>query len=276
MTIAECLKLTVRLEGATDSARLDLETLLAWVLKKDRAYLYTWPEKTLTAVEMARFNDALIRRSAGEPIAYIVGEKEFWSLSLSVNNSTLIPRPDTETLVEVALAHLCDGMTALDLGTGSGAIAIAIAHEKPSCKIVAIDSVADAVELAKQNCARFGLSNLTIYQSNWFEKLVGKKFNVIVSNPPYIDKNDPHLHHGDIRYEPLSALVADEDGLAAIRTIAREAVSHLHPNGWLIVEHGWQQAEAARMLLAEYGFAAVKTVKDYGGNDRVTMGNWVP
>ncbi len=256
----------------TETARLDLEVLLAWALKKDRTYLYTWPERELSGDEQECFDTAVERRKKGEPIAHIVGEKEFWSLPLYVDNSTLIPRADTETLVEAALEKINAPMKILDLGTGTGAIAIALASERPGCTIMAVDKSIHALTLAHKNCERHGLNNLTFMCSDWFGNIQEKDFDVIVSNPPYIDVTDPHLNEGDVIFEPQSALVAAEGGLADIKEIARSSVAYLKRGGWLMLEHGWRQAADVRNIFGEGKFTGIKTVQDYAGNDRVTIG----
>jgi release factor glutamine methyltransferase len=256
----------------SDSALLDAQILLAFVLDKPRSYLFTWPEKNLTDEQVQQFADLLARRHCGEPIAYIIGEKEFWSLPLKVSKATLIPRPDTETLVELVLEHLSgDDITCLDLGTGTGAIALALASEKPSWQIDALDFNADAVKLAQQNADNLKLAWVNIYQSDWFSKVeAGKKFDVIVSNPPYIDCDDENLTQGDVRFEPTSALVANEQGLADIKFIAKMACEFLTSHGRLYFEHGFEQGKAVRNILSTLGFDKAQTVQDLNGQDRIT------
>ncbi|PJC92033.1 peptide chain release factor N(5)-glutamine methyltransferase, partial [Aeromonas lusitana] len=210
---------------------------------------------------------------AGEPIAHLVGEREFWSLPLKVSPATLIPRPDTEVLVEQALARLPVGPCAvLDLGTGTGAIALAIKSERPDLNLWAVDRMPEAAALARANSAALGLP-IEVRDGSWFEPLSdAPRFAMIVSNPPYIDGADPHLNEGDVRFEPRSALVADEQGLADIRLIVAQAPAHLLPGGWLLLEHGWQQGEMVRQLLLQHGYREVASVRDYGDNERVTLG----
>ena len=206
-------------------------------------------------------------------MAYLTGVREFWSLPLMVSPATLIPRPDTECVVEQALARLpAEPCRILDLGTGTGAIALALASERPDCQVVAVDKVLDAVDLAQRNAARLNIANIDIRQSDWFSAVQGDRFQLIVSNPPYIDSEDRHLQQGDVRFEPLSALVASDAGLADIDYLIREARGFLEPGGWLVLEHGWQQGEAVRALFHQAGFLAVETGLDYGGNERLTMG----
>ncbi|MFC5076984.1 Release factor glutamine methyltransferase [Vibrio thalassae] len=265
-------------ESGSESPSLDAAVLLCHVLEKPRSYLLTWPEKALTPEEEQQFETLLTRRIAGEPVAYILGEREFWSLPLNVAPSTLIPRPDTERLVELALdkalAHAGD---ILDLGTGTGAIALALASELNSRSVMGVDYQVEAVELARSNATKLNISNCQFAQGSWFEPIdLVHKFSVIVSNPPYIDENDPHLSQGDVRFEPSSALVADNNGLADIETITAQAPNYLQVGGWLLFEHGFEQGQAVRDILASNGFCHVATEQDYAGNDRVTLGQWNP
>lgn len=258
----------------SDSPKRDAEILLSFVTGRARTYLLAFGETVLTAEQLAVLESLAARREQGEPIAYLVGEREFWSLPLSVSSATLIPRPDTECLVEQALAHLpATPCRILDLGTGTGAIALAIASERPDCSVVGGDIKADAVALARHNAEKLAINNVYFLQSSWFESVSGL-FTLIVSNPPYIDANDPHLNQGDVRYEPHSALVAPAEGLADLAEIIRQSPAYLAAGGWLMLEHGWQQAEAVQKLLKNAGFSAVMTHKDYGNNDRVTLGQW--
>ena len=273
--IAECVRFSAELEGISESARLDTEVLLAHALGKNRTYLYTWPEEQVATEAFAHFQAMLHRRQQGEPVAYIIGEQEFWSLPLYVNPSTLIPRPDTECLVEKALPYIRDTSTSrvLDLGTGTGAIALAIAQERARAAIVASDVSAEAVALAKRNVARHGAKHVQVIQSHWFEAIEGV-FDLIVSNPPYIDDSDAHLHRGDVRYEPRSALVAGEKGLSDLKQIVIGAREYLKPGAYLMVEHGWQQGEVVRALFVQAGYQEVATGRDYGGNDRICAGRY--
>ncbi|MFG1172752.1 peptide chain release factor N(5)-glutamine methyltransferase [Erwiniaceae bacterium CAU 1747] len=257
----------------SDSPKRDAEILLGWVSGKSRSWLIAFDDSELQADQLARLDALLARRAAGEPVAYLTGEREFWSLSLCVSPHTLIPRPDSEVLVEQALVRLPQGScSVLDLGTGTGAIALAIASERPDCQITGVDRIADAVGLARHNAARLSLVNACFLQSDWFSALAGKTFSTIVTNPPYIDAKDSHLSQGDVRFEPASALVAGDGGLADIKIIAAAAGEHLLAGGWLLLEHGWQQAQAVRQILRDNNFTSVETCQDYGGNDRVTVG----
>jgi release factor glutamine methyltransferase len=263
-----------------ESPRADADVLLCHLLDCRRSYLMTWPERELDVAQQARLQGWLSRRLNGEPIAHLIGEREFWSLPLKVSPATLIPRPDTEVLVEQALARLPPRPVApdqapcalLDLGTGTGAIALALKSERPDADVWAVDRMPEAAALARANSAALGLP-IEVRDGSWFEPLSGApRFGMIVSNPPYIDGADPHLAEGDVRFEPRSALVADEQGLADIRLIVAGAPAHLLPGGWLLLEHGWQQGEAVRQLLLQHGYSQVETVRDYGDNERVTLG----
>ncbi|HHQ4725270.1 peptide chain release factor N(5)-glutamine methyltransferase [Aeromonas veronii] len=261
-----------------ESPRADADVLLCHLLDCRRSYLMTWPERELDAAQQATLQTWLARRLNGEPIAHLVGEREFWSLPLKVSPATLIPRPDTEVLVEQALTKIPQGPCAvLDLGTGTGAIALALKSERPEVDVWAVDRMADAAVLARENSAALGLP-IEVRDGSWFEPLGEPdrdntpRFAVIVSNPPYIDGADPHLEQGDVRFEPRSALVADDAGLADIRHIVAHAPAYLLSDGWLLLEHGWDQGEAVRQLLRDGGYREVATVRDYGDNDRVTLG----
>ncbi len=256
-----------------ESPRADADALLCHLLDCRRSYLMTWPEHELDAAQQATLAGWLARRLNGEPIAHLIGEREFWSLPLKVSPATLIPRPDTEVLVEQALARLPGGPCALlDLGTGTGAIALALKSERPDADVWAVDRMPAAAALARTNSAALGLP-IEVCDGSWFAPLSdAPRFAMIVSNPPYIDGTDPHLHEGDVRFEPRSALVAEEQGLADIRLIVTQAPAHLVPGGWLLLEHGWDQGEAVRQLLLQQGYVQVETVRDYGDNERVTLG----
>lgn len=263
---------TLRLTHS-DSAKRDAEILLGFVTGRARTYLLAFGETPLTAEQVEQLTLLLARRERGEPVAYLVGEREFWSLPLSVSPATLIPRPDTECLVELALERLPAAPCAiLDLGTGTGAIALALASERPDCQLTGIDLQPEAVALAQHNAQKLAINNTRFLQGNWFTPVAGQKFALIASNPPYIDEADPHLVQGDVRFEPGSALVAAEQGLADLAAIVQQAADYLEPQGWLLLEHGWQQGENVRTLLNAKGFVAVATHRDYGGNDRVTLG----
>ena len=255
------------------TARLDAELLLAAALGKSRSYLHTWPEKIVSSESALTFSGYLLRRRAGEPVAYILGQQGFWKLDLEVAPHTLIPRPDTELLVETALDLLpASPARVLDLGTGSGAIALALASERPAWHVTAVDRVLEAVALAERNRQRLQLENVHVLTSHWFSALADQRFDLIISNPPYIAAGDVHLAQGDVRFEPESALVAGVDGLDDIREIIQAAPQHLNPGGRLMLEHGYDQADAVRQLLSGAGFAQVESRKDLGTHERITLG----
>ena len=255
------------------SAKLDAEWLLAAALGKAPSYLRTWPEREVPAETEARYLADLQRRRQGEPVAYILGRQGFWSLELEVAPHTLIPRPDTELLVEAALQLLpASPAGVLDLGTGTGAIALALAAERPAWQVTGVDRVAEAIALAQRNAARLGLANSNFVQSHWFSELAGQRFQLIVSNPPYIPSGDPHLQQGDVRFEPGSALISGADGLDDIRQIVSQAPGFLERGGWLLLEHGYDQAAQVRTLLSEGGFVDVESRQDYGGHLRISLG----
>jgi release factor glutamine methyltransferase len=267
-----------QLATCSDSAKLDAQLLLCFVINKEQSYLITWPEKSLSQTYVDDYLALLARRIKGEPIAYILGVREFWSLPFFVSPATLIPRPDTETLVELVLEKYGEhnSLHCLDLGTGTGAIALALSSELPTWKIQAIDFSFDAVLLAQRNAKALDLLTVTIYQSDWFSEVSKKtKFDLIVSNPPYIDSNDENLSVGDVRFEPMSALVANEQGLGDIKKITAQALEYLAIDGALFFEHGFEQGEAVRNILQGFGFTDIETVRDLNGHDRITWGKLV-
>ncbi|HEU0187158.1 MAG TPA: peptide chain release factor N(5)-glutamine methyltransferase [Gallionellaceae bacterium] len=301
---------TLGLDGST--ARIEAQCLLQHVLKVSRAWLLAHGERCLNADEQAQYQALLKRRLQGEPIAYILGEREFFGLNLRVTPATLIPRPDTELLVELALERIpkalsrpvghplparstpegapqlhCDPSAVphageglgereachvLDLGTGSGAIALAIAHARPAVSVTAVDASPAALQVAQGNARALALNNVAFVQGHWFGALGGRQFEVIVSNPPYIAAADPHLAQGDVRFEPQSALVSGMDGLDDLRSIVAQASAHLRPGGWLLLEHGYEQAAAVRALLRTAGLAEVFSARDLAGIERVSGG----
>ena len=272
MIVRQWLRAAIAQLAGSDSPKRDAEILLGFVTGKSRSWIIAFDDSLLSEDQLSLLSALLQRRINGEPVAYLTGQREFWSLSLTVSPDTLIPRPDTELLVEQALAHLpAEPVRVLDLGTGTGAIALAIASERPDCEVTGVDRIAAAVALAESNAQRLSIANARFRLSNWFSAVAGEQFAVIVSNPPYIDEADDHLQQGDVRFEPDSALVAGDNGLADIKLIAAGATEHLLSGGWLLLEHGWQQAEAVREILRENKFTHVATCQDYGGNDRVTF-----
>jgi release factor glutamine methyltransferase len=262
------------LDSGSDSARLDTELLLMHILQVNRAWLFTWPEKEISPDQTSRLSELLQRRAQGEPIAYLTGVREFWSLPLKVAPSTLIPRPDTETLIEWALSlTLPEHTRAVDLGTGTGAIALALASEHPTWQVSAVEFYSEAVELARENAERLGLA-VKVEQGSWFEPVQGT-YDLIVSNPPYIDPNDHHLNEGDVRFEPRSALVANNGGMSDIEHIIATAPQYLNANAWLLLEHGYDQADAVCDCLRQHGFIDVENRRDLGGQPRISAGRWV-
>jgi release factor glutamine methyltransferase len=255
------------------AAALEADLLLAVVLDKDRAWLFAHPGAAVTAEQAARFQALLERRAHGEPIAYLLGRREFWSLSLLVTPDVLIPRPETELLVQSVLDYVpADAAWRVaDLGTGSGAVALAIACERPRCEVHATEVDPAALQIAARNVESLAAGRVRLHAGSWLEPLVGR-FRVIVSNPPYVATGDPHLAEGDCRFEPRVALTAGPDGLAAIRRIVRDALPVLEPGGLLALEHGFDQGAAVRALLKELGYRKIRRLKDLAGKDRVTTG----
>ena len=276
-SISKLLSLSSQLESISDTPQLDCELLLCHVIDKDRTWLRTWPDNTVSPTHQTLFKSLLDQRIKGTPIAYITGSRGFWSMDLNVSSDTLIPRPETELLVEIVLKlGLPSQACGLDLGTGSGAIALALASERLDMQWFAVDAQLGAVELAQDNCNQQQLSNVSIFQSNWFDaiKQQDNKFDLIVSNPPYIAKDDPHLSHGDVRFEPKTALVSGVDWLDDIKVIVSQSSMYLNTNGWLVLEHGYDQGKAVRDLMLFAGFNEVTTKQDYNNLDRITLGFW--
>ena len=260
--------------AGTDTPTLEAELLLCEAAGIDRTAVIAWPERTLEPAQYARLNALLGRRIAGEPIAYILGRREFWGLPLDVGRGVLIPRPDTELLVEITLAALPAQQPLLcaDLGTGSGAVACALAHERRRWTLIGIERSADALAIAAANAERLRLDNLYLLQGDWLTAIAPNGLDAIVANPPYVCNDDPHLRQGDLRFEPSAALTAGSDGLAAVRAIVRQAPDRLRRPGWLAVEHGWDQGDAVRALFEQAGFDRVRTHRDLPGHERVTSG----
>lgn len=272
-TVAEALALAAgRLPG--DEARAEAEILLAHALGKSRSWLYAHADDPFPEPAEISFRDLIARRIRGEPVAHILGAQEFWSLPLVVTSDTLIPRPETELLVELALQRLVldAPLRVLDLGTGSGAIALAIAHERPRVSVTAIDRNARALDVARKNGARLAPGRIRFLAGDWFSPVQGEMFDLIVSNPPYVAIGDVHLSQGDLRFEPELALVAGDDGLDCIRRIVEQARRFLAPSAWLLIEHGLTQGAQVRALMLDDGLLDARTFTDLEQRDRVTAG----
>jgi len=278
MSIEELIREAAgRIGAVSTTSRIDANVLATHVFAMNRAALIARGDDTPSAALRLEYQNAVTRRLAGEPVAYITGKREFWSLDLVVNAHTLIPRPETELLVEAALAHIPEDAPArvLDLGTGTGAVALAIATSRPTAQVSACDVSDAAMEIARANAAQHDLERVCFVTSNWFSHIdVGARFNCIVSNPPYIAEDDPHLKQGDVRFEPENALVSGEEGLDDLTTITREAPGYLSEDGWLLTEHGFDQGLSVRALFESAGFADVQTLRDLNHNERITEGRW--
>lgn len=253
---------------------VDAQVLLAHAVGRDRAWLVAHRDEALTPAQADAFGALAQRRRAGEPVAYLTGTREFWGLPLTVTPAVLVPRPETETLVELALEWLPrDGTPrVLDLGTGSGAIALALAHERPRAQVLATDASAEALAVARENRARLGFGNVEFVESDWYDGVGDAQFDLIVSNPPYVAARDPHLTEGDLRFEPAAALAAGADGLSALRTIIAGAPARLAPGGALVVEHGYDQSERVQALLRDAGCTNIVVRRDLAGIPRVAAG----
>jgi release factor glutamine methyltransferase len=274
MQIADAVKHAQQQLVESDSARLDAEILLCSVINCERTYLYTHPEQTLSSSEINSFNELIALRTEGHPIAHLITKKEFWSIPLQVTPDTLIPRPETEVLVEAALNRIpkTSSYSILELGTGSGAISIALASERPLINITATDIKEGALKVARANAESHKLNNITFEKADWFDIKNISTYDLIISNPPYISNDDPHLKQGDVRFEPESALISGKEGLDDLNIIITGAKKYLNTNGWLLLEHGYQQGNAVRQLLQENNFSTISTLKDYSNLDRVSAG----
>ncbi len=270
LTVNKALEQSKRFESISQTPQLDLEVLLMQVLDCDRAYLYCYSDLILSANQEQLLHQLIERRSSGEPIAYIVGKRAFWNIELIVSKDTLIPRPETELLVELALQFSGEkNLKVVDIGTGSGAIALALANEKPAWTILASDSSSSALSIAKKNNQ---LKAVDLLQMNWGDALAFNKFDLVLANPPYISSDDPHLLQGDIQFEPKSALVSPEKGLYALEYLIHQGQKLLMPGGWILLEHGWLQGEYVRQSLSTLAYQNITTHQDLAGLDRVTLG----
>lgn len=272
MNIAEALKYGRDELVVSESPEIDSQVLLCYVLSRTTAYLHSWQDKALTPDQHDEFQSLVDQRKKGHPVAHLTGERGFWSLDLKVTNDTLIPRPDTELLVALALEKMGENLQVVDLGTGSGAIALSLATEKPNSTFFAMDYSFPALLVAQTNALNNYLNNVFFWQGSWLEAIADKSLDMVISNPPYIEEDDQHLLEGDVRFEPMSALTSGVDGLDDIRIIIEQATRCLKPLGWLMVEHGYHQAQQVMELFTLAGFTAVTSKQDFGGNDRVVMG----
>jgi len=267
-------KASSKIETVSDSPTLDAEVLLCFVLEKERSYLRAWSEKKLNPEEQLAFESLVEQRFQGMPIAYLIGKREFWSREFKVNPDVLIPRADTELLIELSLEVIPKDETyrIIDLGTGSGIIAITLAAERANAQVTAVDMCKDALKIAKENVTTYDLKNIFFKQSSWFTRIEKKQFDLIVSNPPYIAENDPHLQQGDLRFEPQHALVATNNGLSDILIIAETALDYLKSEGQLLIEHGCEQQEAVQSIFQKFGYCNIQTHRDLANLPRVTSG----
>ena len=256
----------------SESPEIDAQVLLCHVLNCQTTYLHTWPDRSIEEEQQIQYKQLIAKRKQGHPIAHLIGQRGFWSLDLKVTSDTLIPRPDTELLVTLALDKLKSNMLIADLGTGTGAIALSLAIEHPTARIIATDYSKAALDIAKQNAQNNNIYNVSFWQGSWLTAVADNSLDMIVSNPPYIEQNDPHLSQGDVRFEPMSALTSGVDGLDDIRIIIQQAHLRLKNSGWLLIEHGYHQAKQVQQLFHEAKFTEIASHQDCGGNDRVTMG----
>ena len=264
------------LQQTSDSAALDADLLLCFVLKKQRAHLRAWPEKQLKQDQLEHYQELLDKRRSGQPIAYLIGSREFWSRDFIITADVLIPRPETELLIELILEILPDNQiqSVIDLGTGSGAIAVTLAAERPLSTIVATDICADALRIARKNAQKHDLNNIRFWLSNWFENLPKSAYDIIVSNPPYIEPNDAHVQQGDLRFEPEKALISEHQGLKDITMIIDTARPRLKPESFLLLEHGYNQQQQVQSIFKQYQYTNIRTHHDLSGQPRVTSGQW--
>jgi release factor glutamine methyltransferase len=275
MYIRQALQLARQsLAETSPTADLDAQVLLCHVLQCNSAHLIAWPEKRLDEAQQRHFLQFIEQRRQGYPVAHLTGQREFWSMDFMVDESTLIPRPETETLIEYVLENHShhSSLKLLDMGTGTGAIAIVLAKENPGWQVHACDISPQAIQLAKRNRDKHEINNLTLLKSDWFSDIDGTDYDIIISNPPYIDADDPHLNQGDVRFEPASALISDNQGMKDIEHICSQAKGHLNNAGWLIVEHGYDQAEKVADCFAKNGYSEITQKKDLSSHIRMTAG----
>ena len=264
--------------STSETPHLDAEVLLCHCLSKSRSYLRAWPERQPSEAQSQWFWDLIARRCQGEPIAYLTGQREFWSRSFKVSPDVLIPRPDSELLIELSLQLLPHNQSCkiIDLGTGSGILAITLAAERPLATVIATDVSSAALNIAQLNAESLAVGNVRFLTSHWFDSVADKNFDLVISNPPYIAADDPHLQQGDVRFEPESALISDEEGLKDIRLLSEQARNHLKPNGLLLIEHGYNQQTQVQAILQTLNYRQIQTHPDLSGNPRVTSGIWNP
>lgn len=272
MNISQALSYGCSILSGSESPELDSQVLLCHTLNCQTTYLHSWDEQLLDQQQQHMFEQLIEQRQQGQPVSHLTGQRGFWTLDLDVTADTLIPRPDTELLVELALTKLAPNMIVADLGTGSGAIALSLAQEQPLARFLAMDYSWPALIIAKKNAIYYQLNNVSFWQGQWLAAVVDESFDLVVSNPPYIKADDPHLLEGDVRFEPLSALSSGDDGLDDIRIIVQQAYRCLISLGWFLVEHGYDQAQQVQQLFREAGFTNISSHQDLGGNDRVVMG----
>ena len=277
VSISQSIDQACQLLGNTStSPRIDAQVLLCHVLQCNTAYLATWPGKNLSASQDRSFNALIRKRLTGMPVAYLIDEKEFWSLKLKVSQDTLIPRPETELLVETVLSMFQreEQLDIIDLGTGTGAIAIALASERPDWKVTATDISGEALAISKHNAERHSIKNITFITSDWFGSLGSQTFDIVISNPPYIAEHDTHLEEGDVRFEPQNALVSGNMGMDDILKITEQSTEHLNDGGWLVMEHGYDQKKLVSDCLHGSGFISITQKNDLSGNPRLTIGQY--
>ncbi|MDE0733286.1 MAG: peptide chain release factor N(5)-glutamine methyltransferase [Gammaproteobacteria bacterium] len=278
LSISEALSESKQLAGYSDSSRLDAELFLAAALNCSREYIYTWPNDEVSRRQLNTYHSYLERRRGGEPVAYILGRQAFWDFDLTVNESVLIPRPETEQLVEWAIDLLSccssDCVHIADLGTGSGAIALALASTNHFWQLSAVDVSEDALKVARMNAEELNLTNIDYIHASWCDGFTQDKFDLIVANPPYVAKGDPHLREGDLPFEPELALISDESGKADIRRIAQSSREFLKDDSWLLLEHGYDQKQEVEIILKSLGYKDIECRQDYAGIDRMTIGKW--